>query len=418
VPIGAGPRALGMGGAFTAIADDATANTWNPAGMAQLERPEASASHGWYRQDLELSDGASDHESDLDLDHVSLVLPFYRGRFQQTVGIAWQRQFDFTRGFDIEQRETSGGAGTTLEVDNDITTEQEGSFSSLSASYAIEVYPGLAFGVTGHAWGDRWTLDSSYDRSTRLRGTTTIRLDFPPISNADNIAIDKSQHTEVEEGYSSAIGLWWQSTPMLTFGAVVRPEYHLRLHRRTETHEVHDNPDSDTTTITNTRAEYTYPTSATVAAAWRYVDTQTVALDVTWTHWSAYHTTQDGAVRSPIHPFIDPSDFDDGWSVRLGYEYLIILQRAVVVARLGALYEGLPAAKAVADVDQAEQTSATRDDYYGGTVGMSVCRRQQIYDLGAQYRFGNDVGAGQIAAPDKTADIRAVTVRFGFAWLF
>jgi len=35
--IGAGARALGMGGAFTAVADDATASFWNPAGLGLLE---------------------------------------------------------------------------------------------------------------------------------------------------------------------------------------------------------------------------------------------------------------------------------------------------------------------------------------------------------------------------------------------
>lgn len=418
VPIGGGPRALGMGGAFTAVADDATANTWNPAGMAQLERPEASLSFGFYRQDLALSDGSEDDESDLDLDHLSAVVPFYAGTFQQTVGIAWQRQFDFTRGFDIDQQETSSGGGSTLDIDNRIATEQEGSFASVSASYAIEVWPGLALGVTGHAWADRWTLDSNYDRTTRLRGTTTFSLVFPPIVNVDDIAIEQTQHTEVEEGYSAQVGVWWEANPFLTFGAVVRPEYRLRLSRHTERHEVHSNPASDTMIVTDTRADFTYPTSATLAAAWRYLDAQTVALDVTWTHWSAYHVTQDGVVQSPINPHIAPSEFDDGWSVRLGYEYLILLQRAVVVARVGLLYEGLPAAAAVPDADQADATSAARDDYYGGTLGLSVCRRQQIYDLGAQYRVGDDVGAGQIAAPDKTADVRALTVRFGFAWLF
>ncbi len=39
---GSGARALGMAGAFTAIADDATAASWNPAGLCVLERPEAS----------------------------------------------------------------------------------------------------------------------------------------------------------------------------------------------------------------------------------------------------------------------------------------------------------------------------------------------------------------------------------------
>ena len=42
-PVGSGARALGMGGAFIAVADDATAASWNPGGLIQLERPEISA---------------------------------------------------------------------------------------------------------------------------------------------------------------------------------------------------------------------------------------------------------------------------------------------------------------------------------------------------------------------------------------
>src|SRR5690554_2893241 len=40
--VGSGARALGMGGAFIAVADDATAASWNPGGLTQLERPEVS----------------------------------------------------------------------------------------------------------------------------------------------------------------------------------------------------------------------------------------------------------------------------------------------------------------------------------------------------------------------------------------
>jgi len=41
-PVGSGARAVGMGGAFIGVADDATAASWNPAGLIQLEKPEVS----------------------------------------------------------------------------------------------------------------------------------------------------------------------------------------------------------------------------------------------------------------------------------------------------------------------------------------------------------------------------------------
>src|SRR6266513_1931393 len=40
--LGSGARALGMGGAFLARPDDATAATWNPAGLSYLRNPEVS----------------------------------------------------------------------------------------------------------------------------------------------------------------------------------------------------------------------------------------------------------------------------------------------------------------------------------------------------------------------------------------
>ena len=43
--IGVGARSLGMGGAYTALADDANALYWNPAGLSKLEKREFTASH-------------------------------------------------------------------------------------------------------------------------------------------------------------------------------------------------------------------------------------------------------------------------------------------------------------------------------------------------------------------------------------
>lgn len=43
--LGAGARALGMGGAYTAVADDASGPAWNPAGLSAMSRPEVAATH-------------------------------------------------------------------------------------------------------------------------------------------------------------------------------------------------------------------------------------------------------------------------------------------------------------------------------------------------------------------------------------
>ena len=46
---GFGARALGMGGAFTAVADDATAAYWNPAGLSQVRYVSVTPSLGLRR---------------------------------------------------------------------------------------------------------------------------------------------------------------------------------------------------------------------------------------------------------------------------------------------------------------------------------------------------------------------------------
>lgn len=56
--IGVGSRAMGMGGAFTATANDISAQYWNPAGLASLQSNEASFSHNLWFADIKL-DNAS-----------------------------------------------------------------------------------------------------------------------------------------------------------------------------------------------------------------------------------------------------------------------------------------------------------------------------------------------------------------------
>src|SRR5579862_6685071 len=49
--LGVGARAMGLSGAFAAVADDASAVYWNPAGLVQLDRPELEGMYGSYFND-------------------------------------------------------------------------------------------------------------------------------------------------------------------------------------------------------------------------------------------------------------------------------------------------------------------------------------------------------------------------------
>ncbi|MBA2482195.1 MAG: hypothetical protein H0V44_16155, partial [Planctomycetes bacterium] len=218
-------------------------------------------------------------------------------------------------------------------------------------------------------------------------------------------------------------GAWWQATPALTFAATVKPRYTLRLANEVELRQISIDPssgtvNSDTTTWETGGTDFIYPTSATIGMAWRAQDIHTVALDLGWTHWKEYRFRQSGREFSPINPLIDPDAFHDSYSVRLGYEHLSILPRSVVVQRVGAFYEGLPGSTRVSKSSEADLAHAKTDHFLGATAGLSLCLRSFIYDLSGQARFGNDVGAGQYVAPDKSADVLTVTLRGGVTCQF
>ena len=104
-PVGSGARAAGMADAFVAVADDATAASWNPAGLVQLERPEISVVGSYLHLIEEFSADYHDefdstHRVDqYDLNYLSVAYPLQNLVFGRNVTIAlnYQRKYDFSR---------------------------------------------------------------------------------------------------------------------------------------------------------------------------------------------------------------------------------------------------------------------------------------------------------------------------------
>src|SRR5512146_1636384 len=122
---GSGARAEGFGGAFIGVADDATAIVWNPAGLTQLERAEASVVTRFVFEKAEFSvPAAPEFNSSLSQSHVafnfgSFALPFKLGNTPVVIAAAYQRQIDLysnlkteaTNAFGVQETNEEEGKG-------------------------------------------------------------------------------------------------------------------------------------------------------------------------------------------------------------------------------------------------------------------------------------------------------------------
>jgi hypothetical protein len=115
--LGLGARAMGMGGAFVSIADDATSCFWNPAGLVQLEEKEASACYRMMFLDRRIA-------------YVSYVQP---AREEAGIGLAW----------------VNAGVGNVMGRDNngEPTEKISNSINSFSLSFGRRFFSWLGLGM-------------------------------------------------------------------------------------------------------------------------------------------------------------------------------------------------------------------------------------------------------------------------------
>ena len=165
--IGSGARARGMGGAFIGVADDATAISWNPAGLATLERPEASVVSSYsmdkYTAKATFSSAllaASSFEEQFDQSHpafnfASAAYPLVVAERNVVLAVAYQRLIDFY-----------------YKTESDTTDyEEKGGVDAISAGIGVQVTPEVSLGASVNIWTghydekytDKVTPANSYD---------------------------------------------------------------------------------------------------------------------------------------------------------------------------------------------------------------------------------------------------------------
>ena len=226
---GAGARAAGMGGAFIGVADDATAITWNPAGLTQLYRPEVSLVTRYvaesYKYESTLYANTVDNQSHFVVNFASAAYPFMNGRL--VFAVAYQKQLDWYSGWESDEDESAtGGANTII------------------PGLAFRIFPVLSIGFSTNIWmGDsvKETYDYYYGYGDFVERTISFSgfnmafgtmVDFNNLQNPIPLKLGMMMRTpfdlgvEVDADYENYTDLHYKNTVdmpiMMGFGVSLR----------------------------------------------------------------------------------------------------------------------------------------------------------------------------------------------------
>jgi len=408
-PVGSGARAIGMGGAFIGIADDATAASWNPAGLIQLENPELSFVGAYFNRTEDFSSTMSPEIAntstvdDASLNYLSASLPFNFLKRNMVVSVNYQRLYEFKRDYEYHLVQSS-----PLETSSeDRHYDQDGYLGALGIAYTVEITPRLSLGGTLNIWTDDLFWKNGWKENFTGHSETT--------SGASHVLED----TEIKDAYkdfsgvNANIGILWNAFRNFTVGAVLKTPFTATVENEYSENWVQT--DATTGTVIDSASindsedlEIDMPMSYGLGLAWRISDQFSLDLDVYRTEWSNYIVTDsDGNKTSGIGGQAETdSSVDDTTQVRFGGEYLIIKpdQAMVIPLRAGLFYDPEP-------------TYDGSKDFYGLSLGSGIGYKRIVLDLAYQLRWGRDVETDSLIA-NSTADITQHTILLSMIYHF
>lgn len=390
-PVGSGARAMGQGNAFIAVADDATAASWNPGGLSQLERPEISFALQslWRGEDTTSgSHPESAGTGDLslqDFNYASIAYPFFFGR-NMVLSLNYLKLYGFDKTLAVPYAVNDPNG---LGVDMKFKSEQEGAFSVIAPAFGMDVTEHLALGITLNIWNNSLTQSSSFSKRETNRGTVSWN------TLAGQFMLDSKNNYEVNEGYSAVLGGLYRVNKEWAIGAVVKPPFVLDIdHDSSQTYsQTGDLGEADSLTHKQNHGRLSFPLIAGLGTAWRPTDALTISTDVTWTDWSSYKYRENGQDMNPSTGLpVENSRLEDTFTWRLGEEYLLIFDHYIVPLRAGVGYDPAPGVGEV-------------DDFYTASLGTGLQFNRLVFDIAYEARWGNDVNRAVLAGFGGSQDV-------------
>jgi long-subunit fatty acid transport protein len=397
-PVGSGARAMGMGGAFIAIADDATAASWNPGGLIQLEKPEISFVGGYVYRSENNSFGnnpeasGSQSTDNVNLNYLSGAYPFKAFGHNMIVSLNYQRLYDFYRNWNFSLNMNGPPFVGPVQYNYD----QKGALYALGLAYSVEIMPSFSAGLTINYWGDfifanKW--EQKYNQKARIQLGP-----FPGTSTSD-----KTEKYSFD-GWNANFGFLWRMTEHWTLGCVFKTPFTANVAHEINSQDTTVFPTFPAANTSNTthltfNDKLQMPMSYGLGLAYRFSDKFTLSGDVYRTHWNDFtYKNYQGVETSPISGKAkgDSSIAPTMW-LRFGGEYLIIREKYVVPLRAGIFYDPAPA-------------EGSPDKFYGFAVGSGISYGRFVFDIAYQFRFGNGVGSSTLPGTNFSQDVREHTV--------
>jgi len=395
-PVGSGARAVGMGGAFIGMADDATAASWNPGGLGQLKLAEFSLITSCFHLSENINfgtnpEGSGNHSGFKfeNINYLSLVFPFEMLHYGMVVALTNQRLYDFFRDWEFKLYDTR----TLYTNTSNYIYEQDGGLSAFGISYCINIKPPeLSFGFTLNFWDDQLT-NNSWNENYSIKTKETF--------NGKTYTSDYIQKEHYKlKGFNINFGFLWRINKQFQIGAVVKTPFTADIEHHFYSHDSKDVDDKN-----EVRDEkLSLPLSYGLGIAYMFSKLFHVTADIYRTEWEDYiYTNLNGKEFCPITAKqSNQSDIDPTHQVRLGLEYLLEKNNYTIPLRCGLFYDPAPANK-------------NPDDYYGFSLGAGLVLKEKSYtkknkrfsvDFAYQFRFGNNVGTSWFEVRDLNQKIR------------
>ncbi|MBI1751090.1 MAG: hypothetical protein HY014_12960 [Acidobacteria bacterium] len=364
---GAGARAMGLGGAFIAVADDATAVSFNPAGLAQLLAPEVSlVGRGLQRkvgyEDFEtvgrrrvlaVSDALAS-STRFDPLFASATAPVRLGGRNLVLQLSIQRVYALGEHDSrvLHEDPVAPGSGVPSLLEQNIS--QSGQIDRYSLAAAYEVSQRLLIGLGYNRWRGRWEISSSSHRTSAARSTS---VGF--------------HQANAMEGDNFNLGLIWR-WPTWSLGLVRHTGFHADYSFATEV-------TSDITAL-NLRTPWVqtglhWPAGTGIGWAYRPKEQWLITADAVQTLWS----TARYMSPSPILNGRSFFDFERGGrtpnatTAHLGVEYLWLTRNdSVIPLRAGLSREPQPLVDGLTGEQRVFYRAALGSGFKRGNTGVDI----------------------------------------------